>query len=170
MLRTCPGWRGSRTAYMLMIMQILMLMLMQYQHPFIKIISNDSSQIRPVGRNSVSLVCRRPEGVRSWELHHKNCRVALFLNIWVRRPKSLISNGSWMGQVRLTKIERVFCAFWGRDFGVGGWDVVRIEILTCSIDSYGSWELISSIFQFFEPRTGPIFDKFLARVVWDPRL
>ena len=67
--------------------------------------------------------------------------------------------------MRLTKIERVFGAFSGRTFGGGGGDFVRIEIFYCSIDLYGPWELILSIFQFFEPRKGQIFQKILARVV-----
>ena len=139
-------------------------------HVLFKIISNGSSQIRPVGRNIVWLISRRPEGVRSWELHHKNRRVALSPNIWVRRPNSLILNGSWRGRVRLTEIERVFGAFLGRNLGVGGWDFVRIEILTCSIDPYGCWELNPSKLLIFEPNKGENFDKILARAVWDPRL
>ena len=39
------------------------------------------SQSRSVGRNTVSLISRRPEGFRSWELHHENRRVALFPKI-----------------------------------------------------------------------------------------
>ena len=99
-----------------------------HQHPFIKFISNDSSQIRPVGRNNVSLVSRRPEGVRGWDLHHKNRRIVLFPNICVRRPNSFIFKGWWRVWVMMNEIEGVFGAFSGRNFGVGGWDFVRIEI------------------------------------------
>ena len=113
---------------------------------------------------------RRPGGVRSWELHHKNRRVALSLNIWVGRPNSLILNGSWRGRVRLTKIERVFGTLSARNLGVGDWDFVRIEILTCSIDPYGCWELNPSKLFIFEPNKGQLFHKILARIVWDPRL
>ena len=142
----------------------------QHQHPFEISISNDYSQIRPVCRYIVSLISRRPEGIRSWELHHKNRRFALFLNIWVRRPKSLILNGSWRGRVRLIEIEGAFGAFSGLNFGVGGWDFVRIEIFDCSIDPYGRWELIHLKLLIFEPNKGQHFQKILARVVWDPRL
>ena len=141
-----------------------------YHHVLFKIISNGSSQIRPVGRNIVWLISRHPEGVRGWELHHKNRRVALSLKIRVRRPNSLILNGSWRGRVRLTEIERVFGTFLGRNLGVGGWDFVRIEILTCSIDPYGCWEPNPSKLLIFEPSKGENFDKILARAVCDPRL
>ena len=59
-------------------------------HLMFKIISNDFCQIRPVGRNIVWLISRRPEGARGWELHHKNRRIALSPSICVRRSKSLI--------------------------------------------------------------------------------
>ena len=78
-----------------------------------KIISNDFCQMGLVGRNNVWLVSRRPERVRSWELHHKNRRIALFLNMYVRSPKYLILNGSWRDRVRLLEIEKCL-----RHFGV----------------------------------------------------
>ena len=58
-------------------------------HLIFKIISNDFCQIGLVGRKIVWLIHRRPEGVRAWDLHHKNRRTALFPNICVRRPKIL---------------------------------------------------------------------------------
>ena len=56
----------------------------------------------------------------------------------------------------------------GRNFAVEGCDVVRIEVLPCSIDSYGSWELIPSkevSDPLFEPRKGQMLQTCLARVV-----
>ena len=50
------------------------------------------------GMNTVSFIARRPEGVRSWELHHENRREVLFLEIYVRRLKSIILNGLWRGR------------------------------------------------------------------------
>ena len=54
-------------------------------HPDGMLISNRKvpsfSQSRSVGRNTVSLISRRPEGLRSWELHHENRRVTLFPKI-----------------------------------------------------------------------------------------
>ena len=129
-----------------------------YHHVLFKIISNDSSQIRPVGRNTVWLISRHSEGVRSWELHHKNRRVVVSPNIWVRRPNSSILNGSWRGRVRSAGIECVFWAFSDRNLGVGGWDFVRIEFLICSIDPYGCWEVNpSKLLLIFEPNKCKIY-------------
>ncbi len=67
--------------------------------------------------------------------------------------------------MRSAEIEGVFWAFMGRNFGVGGRDFVRIEILTCSIDPYRRWEVIPSKSLIFGPNKGQHFRKILARVV-----
>ena len=61
-------------------------------HGILKIISNQKwttlARSRPVARSIVCLISRRPEGVRSRELHHENRRETLLPAIWVRRLKS----------------------------------------------------------------------------------
>ena len=65
---------------------------LRYPHGMLKIISNQKwttlARSRPVARSIVWLISRRPEGVRSRELHHENRREALLPAIWVRRLKS----------------------------------------------------------------------------------
>ena len=55
---------------------------------------------------------------------------------------------------RVTEIEEVFKAFLGRNLGVGGWYFVRIEILTCSMESYRFGELSPSKLWIFDPSKG----------------
>ena len=86
------------------------------------------ARIRATNRNVNRLFLCLNLRIRRWELHHKNRLVALFTNIKVRRPNSLVLTGKCRVWCEVHGFWKVFRAFLGPNFGFGGWDFARIEI------------------------------------------
>ena len=104
------------------------------------------------------------------EAENYTIRIAASRSFWIYGLEVLNLERFMKGSGEVYWNRKVFWAFSGRNLWVGGWDFVRIEISTRSIDPYGCWELIPSKLLIFGPNKGQIFHKFLARAVWDPRL
>ena len=95
------------------------------------------ARIRATNRNVNRQFPYRNLWIRRWELHHNNRLVALFAKKKVRRPNSWV----WKGECRVwcgvDGFWKVFGAFLMLNFGFGGWDFARIEIVNAAFANIG---------------------------------
>ena len=112
-------------------------------HLMFNIISTDVCQMRVVGRNAVWLIARRPDGVESWNVHHKNRSIALFLKMQVgmHNPSIFTNMYDLLNGMMWCRLEANGCLVYILDVIMDSETLTLTELYSsCSVHSYGLLE------------------------------